>query len=97
LRERSSIGFYLYTPVGCNERLLHEGGFVVHEVRDATEAVAQVSRRWHDARARRREALVPLEGEARFEGLQRFLAAVHALASERRLSRFVYLASKPGA
>jgi hypothetical protein len=36
-----------------------------------------------------------LEGSEAFEGMQRFLAAVHLLASERRLSRYMYLASKP--
>jgi SAM-dependent methyltransferase len=95
IRVRSSIGFFLFTPVGYNERLLIESGFVVHEVRDVTEAVASVSRKWRDARGMRREALVEIEGEEGFEGLQRFLDAVHMLASERRLSRYMYLASKP--
>jgi hypothetical protein len=31
-----------------------------------------------------------------FAGLQRFLATVHRLTSERRLSRFVYLGRKQG-
>jgi hypothetical protein len=31
------------------------------------------------------------EGEATFEGIQRFLAACHVLARERRLSRYAYL------
>ena len=95
LRARSSIGFFLFTPIGCNERLLAQSGFVVREVRDLTGAVASVSRRWSDARATRRDALVPLEGQEAFDGVQRFLEAVHTLASERRLSRFAYLASKP--
>lgn len=93
MRARSSIGFFLFTPVGHNERLLSESGFVVREVRDVTDAVASVSRRWRDARARRREALVGLEGEEAFETNQRFFDAVFTLASERRLSRFMYLAS----
>lgn len=95
IRARSAIGFFLFTPLGCNERLLAESGFLVRDVRDLTEAVASVSRRWRDARGRRRDALVRLEGEQGFDGLQRFLDAVHTLAAERRLSRFVYLASKP--
>ena len=94
MRARSSIGFFLFTPVGHNERLLSESGFVVREVRDVTDAVASVSRRWRDARARRREALVGLEGEEAFEASQRFFDAVFTLASERRLSRFMYLASR---
>ncbi|MEZ0335416.1 MAG: class I SAM-dependent methyltransferase [Gemmatimonadales bacterium] len=91
---RSSIGFFLFTPVGHNERLLTEAGFAVEDVRDVTEAVATVSGKWRDARAKRREALVALEGQEAFEHLQHFLGAVHTLASERRLSRFMYLASK---
>jgi len=97
IRARSSIGFFLFTPVGCNERLLAESGFLVREVRDVTEAVATVSSKWRGAREERRAALVELEGEQAFAGLQRFLDAVHTLASERRLSRTMYLASRPSA
>lgn len=94
IRVRSSIGFFLFTPVGGNERLLEQAGFTVLQVEDVTEAVASVSGRWRDARAKRRAQLVALEGEEGFEGLQRFLGAVHTLSSERRLSRFMYLAEK---
>jgi SAM-dependent methyltransferase len=94
IRARSSIGFFLFTPQGHNERLLAESGFVVREVRDVTDAVATVSRKWREARAKRREALVGLEGEEAFEAHQAFFAAVFTLASERRLSRFMYLASR---
>jgi hypothetical protein len=52
------------------------------------------SKKWRDARAARRERLVPLEGAEGFEGLQRFLDAVYILASKRRLSRYMYLAEK---
>ena len=94
IRARSSIGFFLFTPVGHNERLLKEAGFTIREVQDVTDAVASVSRKWRDARARRRERLVPLEGTEGFEGLQVFLDVVYVLASERRLSRYMYLAEK---
>ena len=94
IRVRSSIGFFLFTPPGHNERLLEECGLRVTRVRDVTEAVASVSGRWHDARASRRDRLVSLEGEESFEGLQQFLTAVQTLASERRLSRYMYLARK---
>jgi SAM-dependent methyltransferase len=97
IRARSSIGFFLFTPVGCNERMLAETGFVVDDVWDVTDAVASVSSRWRRARAALRDSLVRLEGEETFESLQRFLDAVHTLASERRLSRCMYLASKPSA
>jgi hypothetical protein len=35
-----------------------------------------------------------MEGEERFAGLQEFFSMVHRLTSERRLSRFVYVAEK---
>ena len=95
IRTRSSIGFFLFTPVGCNERLLAESGFTVREVRDVTEAVTAVSRKWRIAREEWRRELVKLEGEEAFETLQRFLDAVHTLANDRRLSRFMYLATRP--
>ncbi len=97
MRARSSIGFFLFTPVGHNEALLAQCGFAVEEVRDVTEAVVSVSRKWREARERRRDALVEIEGADAFASLQQFLAVVHTLASERRLSRFAYLASKPPA
>ncbi len=92
---RSSIGFYLFVPPGENERLLKEAGFEILGVEDVTQNAADVARRWHDARARQRDALVAREGPANFEGLQRFLLCVHALSVERRLSRYAYLAAKP--
>ena len=95
IRDRSSIGFFLFTPAEFNEPLLAQTGFIVHEVRDVTDNVASVSRKWREARAKRRADLVTLEGETAFDGVQRFLAAVHALSSERRLSRFMYLAARP--
>jgi SAM-dependent methyltransferase len=94
IRVRSSIGFFLFTPPGCNERLLAESGFVVRDVRDVTEAVASVARKWRSAREERRDALAKLEGDEAFESLQRFLDVASTLAAERRLSRYMYLASK---
>jgi cyclopropane fatty-acyl-phospholipid synthase-like methyltransferase len=97
LATRSSIGYYLFVPPGTNERMLQEAGFVVKAVEDVTANAAEVASRWHDARARHRDALVSREGESNFEGLQRFLRCVHTLSRERRLSRYAYLAEKPGA
>jgi hypothetical protein len=92
---RSSIGFYLFVPPGENERLLEAAGFTVLGVQDVTANAADVSHRWHEARARHRAALQAREGERNFEGLQRFLTCVHTLSVERRLSRYAYLAEKP--
>ena len=95
LATRSSIGFYVFIPPAENERLLREAGFEVLGVDDVTENAATVAHRWHNARERQREVLVAREGQANFDGLQRFLACVHTVSAERRLSRFAYLARKP--
>jgi SAM-dependent methyltransferase len=94
IRTRSAIGFFLFTPPGVNERLLEKGGFSVEKVRDVTGAVASVARRWGEARTRRREALVALEGAEEFERWRSLLEVADRLASERRLSRFAYLARR---
>ena len=64
-------------------------------ITDASDAAADVSARWHDARARLRDDIVAIEGENRFDGLQDFLQTVHDLSASRRLSRLVYHAVKP--
>ena len=94
IRARSAIGAFLFAPAGYNERLFAECGFALDEVRDVTDAVATVSGRWMEARDRRRAALVEIEGDASFAGLQEFLHAVHTLSRERRLSRFQYIATR---
>jgi hypothetical protein len=94
LAERSSIGIFVFAPPGAYERLIQEAGFNLLQVEDVTENAAIVSKRWHDARAEDRKALVRIEGEERFEGLQRFFDMVHRVSSERRLSRFAYLLQK---
>ena len=50
--------------------------------------------RCEPAREAHRDSLLETEGDARFEGLQRFFGAVHRLTTERRLSRIVYLVEK---
>lgn len=94
LATRSSIGFYLFLPPGANEGMLRDAGFAVVAVQDVTANPAEIAARWHDARARHREPLVAREGEANFDGLQRFLRCVHTLSVEKRLSRYAYLAEK---
>jgi ubiquinone/menaquinone biosynthesis C-methylase UbiE len=91
---RSLIGYFLFSPPGENERLLREAGFAEVEVQDRTANASLISKRWRDARAKRAGALVAIEGPENFEGLQRFLSAVHALTSEARLLRRLYTARK---
>jgi len=95
IRRRSSIGYFLFTPRGYNEEILKRVGFDVLDVADLTQPVADISRRWADARARRRDDLVEAEGASGFDAFQDFLEAVHTLSASRRLSRFRYFAKRP--
>ena len=91
---RSSIGFYVYSPPGENERLMERAGFRQIRVTDTTASAARIAKRWHQAREKRKEELVTAEGNINFEGLQRFLSCVHTLTGEKRLLRYLYVASK---
>jgi SAM-dependent methyltransferase len=91
---RSSIGVFLFVPPGVNESFIEQAGFRLVEREDASENCALVAGRWRDARANHRPELVKVEGEERYEGLQRFFDAVHRLTRERRLSRIRYLVEK---
>jgi SAM-dependent methyltransferase len=91
---RSSIGYFVFAPPGEDERLLQAAGFEVLRTEDTTPRVAEVAKRWFDARIRYRAELVEDEGVETFEGTQRFLTIVHTLASEQRLSRHAFLARK---
>ena len=95
LAQRSSIGLFVFVPRGHNEELIVKAGFKLVNQLDLTENAALVSRRWREARHRFRDDLLRMEGEAQFEGVQKFLSAVHRLTAERRLSRVAYLAEKP--
>ncbi|MBC7788841.1 MAG: methyltransferase domain-containing protein [Anaerolineae bacterium] len=95
LAMRSSIGLFLFVPPGVNEQLIEDAGFQLVRQEDVTDNAVLVAGRWHAARQRHKDDLIEVEGAERFEGLQRFFAAVHRLTSERRLSRIVYVAEKP--
>ena len=97
LAARSNIGFFLFVPLEVTERFIEDAGFTLLRREDATGNIELTSGRWHAARQRHRDVLLKLEGEERFEGVQRFLAAVHKLTRERRLSRFVFVAEKRAA
>ncbi len=92
---RTSIGYFLFVPPGENERLLTAAGVTVVDVEETTDHLAEIARRRHDARAAQAEALRKIEGDAAFDGRQRFFDVVALLAHDRRLSRFVYTAEKP--
>jgi len=74
--------------------LIVKAGFKIVSQLDVTENAALVSRRWREARERFRNDLLRIEGQERFDGVQKFLGTVHRLTSERRLSRIAYLVEK---
>ena len=91
---RSSIGFYLFSPPGENERLIQSAGFSGLQVLDTTDNVVLIASRWREAREKHRERLIAAEGLSKWEGLQRFLTSVQTLTQERRLLRHLYHALK---
>jgi SAM-dependent methyltransferase len=91
---RSSIGLYVFSTPGTNEKLLKEAGFDVVAALDTTSNAALIAERWHAARNAHATQLIDLEGEANYEGLQQFLNCVARLTRENRLLRYVYRAVK---
>jgi SAM-dependent methyltransferase len=92
---RTSIGYFLFVPADENERLLAAAGLTVVDVEDTTRHLAEIARRRRDARAERAQSLREIEGDAAFDGRQRFFDIVATLAREGRLSRLAYTAKKP--
>jgi SAM-dependent methyltransferase len=90
LAARSSIGMFVFAPPGVNELLINDAGFELVAADDVTANAVLVSGNWYRAREDERDALVGIEGEERFLGLQKFLATVHSLTSANRLSRIAY-------
>jgi len=94
LAARSNIGFFLFVPLETTENFIREAGFKLIRREDVTGKIELTSGRWHASRQKHHEDLIRIEGEERFDGLQKFFSTVHKLTSERRLSRFVFLAEK---
>jgi SAM-dependent methyltransferase len=92
---RSSGNLYVYVPKGEDERALAAAGLLVLRVEDATENVAEIARRRHDARQRHDAVIIRAEGADSFAREQRFLDLASRLARERRLSRLTYIAERP--
>jgi len=86
---------WLFSPPAEDERLIKARGFKLLTQEDITENMAQISKRRRDSREKHAEELIKIEGEELFSGTQRFLAMVHTLSSERRLSRSAFICEKP--
>jgi SAM-dependent methyltransferase len=89
---RGSIGFFLFVPPGYDEQALADAGFEVTERADRTDNMARMAARWRDARGEREHDVRGIEGDATFDGQQRFLEVAARLAAERRLSRIAFRA-----
>jgi RimJ/RimL family protein N-acetyltransferase/SAM-dependent methyltransferase len=94
IRVRSSIGFFQFTPLGVNERLLDQAGFDVARAVPATDNMRDIAIRWRQTRAELHEAVVRLEGAATFDAQQEFFRMVAELAAAGRLSRYAFHATK---
>jgi len=92
-KTRASIGKYYYQCLGSNEEAIKTAGLNLSVALDTSEEASQVARRWHDARAKYKDELK--EPELNYQGLQKFIWTVHTLLKEHRLSRYLYVASKP--
>jgi 2-polyprenyl-3-methyl-5-hydroxy-6-metoxy-1,4-benzoquinol methylase len=91
---RSSAGFYLLVPHGYDESVIAQCGLQLLVCEDATANMATVAEARLAARASRSDVLREIEGNQAYDGQQEFLTVAARLASERRLSRFVYVAKK---
>jgi SAM-dependent methyltransferase len=92
---RASQGPLSLVPPGLNEEAVRASGLVLRRREDRTRATAEIAARWQVARERRAVDLQKVEGEDWFIRRQRFLAMTAELAATGRLSRFLYVASRP--
>jgi SAM-dependent methyltransferase len=94
---RCTLGSNLFfVPPGFNESAASKAGLELVSSVDRAEAAAKIAGRWRDARASRAQALIAEEGEDWFQRRQVMLDTTSRLAAARRLTRFFYLAQKPG-
>jgi SAM-dependent methyltransferase len=96
IRRRTFMGFFNVTPPGANERAIEDAGLVLERAEDRSGAVADVGSRMRAARDRYRDEVIASEGAETFEAFQDLLDVAVSLAAERRLSRWVFHARKPG-
>jgi SAM-dependent methyltransferase len=93
---RASLGFYLFVPLGMNEKAILAAGLNVLRVEDRTAAIAEIAARWFAVRERHQSDLHAEEGADFYARRQRFLETTAELARSKRLSRFLFLAGRSG-
>ena len=94
LLRSGSLGEQVFTTHGVNERLLRAAGFDEVRIEDVTPNMAAVAAARRRARVSHVAELAAVEGEEGSAAYDRYLAVVELLASERRLSRWAYLAAR---
>jgi len=91
---RSSIGFFLFVPLGYDEQVIASCGLRLLRNENVTQNMADLAARRRAARAAREQDLRRIEGDSTYEGQQEFFAVAAQIAREGRLSRFLYVAEK---
>ncbi|HEY7020232.1 MAG TPA: methyltransferase domain-containing protein [Ktedonobacterales bacterium] len=91
---RSSMGLAFFAPMGENARLIAQAGLALEREENATANVTLIGERRVQARQARPAEVIAREGQETFDRLQRFYAMAQTLASEGRLSRYVFFARK---
>jgi ubiquinone/menaquinone biosynthesis C-methylase UbiE len=91
---RSLNGFHIFVPRGYDEGAIASAGLTLVTSEDRTESVAKFAAQRLTARAARRETLVKIEGEESVDRWNEVLRVAAELASEKRLSRFLFHARK---
>jgi SAM-dependent methyltransferase len=91
---RSSAGFYLFVPLGYDDRIISQCALELLLRKDVTANMAKIAEARHSARQSRSVALREIEGDQAFNGQQEFPAVASRVAREGRLSRFVYVSKK---
>ena len=95
IMQSAGMGEFVFTPPGFDEALIRTAGFTNVQVRDHTDNMAKVAINRAAARERRSADLERVEGAEASRSFTDFLGVVALLARERRLSRPVYVASRP--
>jgi SAM-dependent methyltransferase len=91
---RGAVGLFLFVPAGHNEKLIEQTDLQLIRQEDVSQNAALIASRWKKAREKHKDELLQIEGDERYESLQRFFASVHKLTSEGRLARIVYVVQK---
>jgi cyclopropane fatty-acyl-phospholipid synthase-like methyltransferase len=93
---RSVDTFVLFVPPGVNERAIASAGLSLVRLEDRTENMARFAAQRLAAREARRKALVKIEGKEEVDRQHELFSVAAAVAAERRLSRLLFHARKPG-